>query len=47
MQIWFHEVLTKENKQENTRPCGALVELVCVLTIKPISLDDPKRSFPT
>lgn len=35
----FHEVITEENKQEAAWQRGALVKLICVVTVKPISSD--------
>ena len=34
MQICFHEMLAKEDKQETARPQGTLVKLICLVTMK-------------
>lgn len=36
MQIRFHDMLAKDDKQETARLQGALVKLICLVTIKPV-----------
>lgn len=38
-------MITEENKQEAAWQYGALVKLICVVTVKPISSDVSKKLY--